>query len=167
MVCRSLDQGAKSDSQDGCLSIQKTRRGVLNRHKPDGRGYEVNRSAERGQVCHANPLDIGGRGCCGNLRCVICPNFRPAATHPFHVSALAVHCTAASAFLMVLDYTRQASHNGRGCGQQQEDCNDAGETAHDSVQYNVACLGIVWLEEAGNGQSMVLTVTPSGNFSSN
>jgi hypothetical protein len=97
---------------------------------PDRRSYEMNRSGKSGQMRHANPLDVGCRERRRDLRRLICPNFRPAAAHLFHISALPMHCLAASTFLMTHDYVGQASHDGCCCGEQQEDCNDAGETTH-------------------------------------
>ena len=90
---------------------------------------------------HANPLDIGRGDCRRNLRRLIRPNFRPAAAHLRHISALPVHCLAASTFLMTHDQIGQASHNGCCCGEQQEDCNDAGETTHSYFKYNRCYLG--------------------------
>jgi hypothetical protein len=147
---------SRSDSQDSCFRSQKTGRGVLVRHKPDGRGQEVNRIGECGQVCDANPPDIGCRGRSRNLRSILCSNFRPAATHLFHLTALSVHCAAASAFFVTHDHIRQAGHNWRGCGEQKKDCNDAGETTHDSLQYTSACPGVCAL-------SVRVDVIPIGN----
>ena len=95
----------------------------------------MNQGRKRGQVRHTNPLDIGCRGCRRNLRSLIRPNFFPAATHLSHLSALPVHCLAASTFLMAHDHTRHTGHNRSGGGKQQKDRNDTGETTHDSVQY--------------------------------
>ena len=87
-------------------------------HEPDGRSYEVNRSGKRGHVCHANPLNMDPRGRSRNLRSLICPHFSPAATHLFHVSALPVHGTAASTFLMTHHHIGYTRHNWRGCGEE-------------------------------------------------
>jgi hypothetical protein len=107
-------------------------------HKPDGRGYEVNRSGERGQVLHADPMNISYWGGCRNLWSLIGPNLSPAATHLFHVSASSVHCKAASTFLMAHHHARQAGHNRRGCGNQQENGDDTGKAAHRHLQYSVS-----------------------------
>ena len=103
----------------------------------------MNQSGGRGQMCQANPVDIGRRSYSRNLRSLICPNLALAATHLFHVAALPVHCAAASAFFMAHHHTRQAGHNGRGCSEQKDDCDDAGKTAHHSIQYTSGWLEIL------------------------
>jgi hypothetical protein len=81
-------------------------------------------------MCYANPLHIGCRCHRRDLWCFFGTNFRPAATHLFHPTALAVHCLAASTLLMTHHYVRYTCHHGRGCGEQEEDCDETGKTAH-------------------------------------
>jgi hypothetical protein len=78
----------------------------------------------------ANPLDIDSWGWRCNLRGLFRPNFGPAATHLLHLSALTVHCTAASTLLMAHYHACHTGHDRRGCGEQEKDCDDAGDTAH-------------------------------------
>ena len=86
-------------------------------------------NGKRRQEPQANPLNIGCRGCGCNLRCLISANFRPAATHLLHMSALPVHRPAASTLFMVHYDTSQASHNRRSCGKQEENRDDTGKAA--------------------------------------
>src|SRR6202044_2566833 len=95
---------SKSDSKDGCFRSQKTGRRVFVTHEPNGRGYRAKLSGESRKVCHADPLNIGCRGCRCNRRSLVCPNFSPAATHLLHVAAPSVHCTAASTFVVAHHY---------------------------------------------------------------
>jgi hypothetical protein len=67
---------------------------------------------------HANPLDIGCGGCRCDLRSLIRPNFRPAAAHLRHISALPVHCPAASTFLAAHGHPCHAGQNWGRCGEQ-------------------------------------------------
>jgi hypothetical protein len=83
------------------------------------------------QVRDENPLDMNCRGYGCDLRRFVGANFRLAATHLLHVPALTVHGTAAGALFVAHGYAGQAGHNGSGCGEQEEDRDDAGETTHD------------------------------------
>jgi hypothetical protein len=87
-------------------------------YEPDGRSYEVNWSGKRRHPSHANPLNIDCRERRRNLRSLICSNLSPAATHLFHVAALPVHGTAASALLMTHRHVGYTGHNWRGCGEE-------------------------------------------------
>ena len=95
----------------------------------------MNLGHEAGQVRDEDPLDMNCRGYGGDLRRFVGANFRLAATHLFHVPALTVHGTAAGALFVAHGYAGQARHNWSGCGEQEKDGDDAGETTHDCLQY--------------------------------
>ena len=81
-------------------------------------------------MLHANPMNRHYQRCRRNLWAVIRPDLSLAATHLRHLSALPVHRSAAGALLMAHRHTRQTGHDGRGCGEQKKDRDNAGKTAH-------------------------------------
>jgi hypothetical protein len=93
-------------------------------------------SRQSRKVCHANPLDISCRGSSRNLRALIRPNLSPAATHPFHVSALPMHRPTASTLLMAHGQIGQARHDWRGCGEQEKNRDNTSKAAHRQLQYS-------------------------------
>ena len=77
-------------------------------------------------------LDRGSRRC--NLRVLVGPKLRPAATHLRHLAAVAVHGMAADAFLMAHRAAGHAGQNRRCREKQEQDRDDIGETTHTSNQ---------------------------------
>jgi hypothetical protein len=103
---------------------------VLIGRTPYCRGCGVDRGGKHGQMREANPVNIDSWGCRRNLWGFLCSNFSSAAAHLRHLSALTVHCTAASTLLTAHHHARYTGHDRRGCGEQKKDCNDAGDTTH-------------------------------------
>jgi hypothetical protein len=97
--------------------------------------YGLDRGDERRYLRDTDPMNISRRGCRRNLWSVVRPNFCPAATHLRHLSALAVHGSAACAFFAAHRATRDTGQKRRRCSEQKEDCDDAGEAAHRQIQY--------------------------------
>ena len=100
----------------------------------------MNLGHEAGQVRDVNPLDMNCRRCGCDLRRFVGANFRLAATYFLHVPALTVHGTAAGALFMAHGHAGQAGHNGSGCGEQEKDGDNAGETTHDFFSIRLSAL---------------------------
>lgn len=75
-------------------------------------------------------MKLDGRSRCCNLRVLVCPKLRPAATHLRHLAAITVHGTAAGGFLMAHRATRHTGQNRRCREKQEQECDDAGEALH-------------------------------------
>jgi len=116
-VCRSLARGANQILTTVVFAARRPSgecsSGAL--HVVDA--TEWTGGGKQGQMRHANPLDIDSRGCRRDLRGLLSPNFRPAAAHLRHLSALTMHCTTARAFLTAHHHARHTGHNRRGCGE--------------------------------------------------
>jgi hypothetical protein len=106
-------------------------------------------------------VDRRSGGC--SLRMLVSPDLGPAAAHLLHAVALPVHGTAAGAFFLAHRTICHAGHQGR-CGQEQnEDREDASQTAH--ADFSI-CLPLPTMWRSINGEFKSLDLAGAAKIAS-
>ena len=139
---RSLGTKGRSDSKDGNLCGQQTRRRVLV-WSMEQRGWNhLNRGRSEREPVNHSPVKVDGLTLCGNLGVLVGLDLSLAAASLSHLSALAVHGGTAGILRMAHRITCYAGKNRRCSRQQKNQCEDARKAAHGSLHYRRSQTGV-------------------------
>lgn len=118
-MCRAFRSKERSDSEYGQLRGQQTWRGVLIGKLEQSRSDGLDGMGEGCDPFHNNQGDATMRSSGCELRMIVGPNFRPAASRFRHLPARAVHGSAARTLFVIHRATRYTDHDGR-CSRKQK-----------------------------------------------